>query len=97
MTRLFSEFVSQREADYCSSIQNVLMSRSLNHLATGFTTGSKLRPPLESEELALSVSVTTLIFKDPLIYRLRGDPVASLVLIHGKANTCSSCHLQFYN
>lgn len=79
MTRLFSESVSLREADYYNSIQNVLMALSLNHLATGLrlVLNYKCRPHLEREEIASRVTVT-LIFKDPLIYRLRGDSVASL-------------------
>lgn len=80
MTRLFSESVSLREADYYNSIQNVLMALSVNHLATGLrlVLNYKCRPHLEREEIVSRVSVITLIFKDPLIYRLRGDSVASL-------------------
>lgn len=54
------------------------MALSLNHLATGLrlVLNYKCRPHLECEEIASRV--ITLIFKDPLIYRLRGDLVASL-------------------
>lgn len=63
--------VSLREAEYYNSIQNVLMALSLNRLATGLRLVLNYKPHLEREEI-------TLIFKDPLIYRLRGDSVASL-------------------